>query len=116
MTIFTIPFNGPDLKIEPFKGSGPGGMNRNKNSTAIRVRHIPSGVVVEAQEYKSQKQNKKAAIQRLIDHKKFKLWLRVECSARLLGYQGIDDKIDKSLTPRNLKVEVFKDGKWTDRP
>ena len=54
-----------DLKITFFKGSGAGGQHRNKNSTACRIVHIPTGLAAESQEYKSQKQNIKAAFDRL---------------------------------------------------
>ncbi len=55
-----------DLKYEIFRAGGPGGQHVNKVSTAVRIVHIPSGVVASATESRSQLQNKKHAKERLI--------------------------------------------------
>lgn len=66
-----VQINTDDLKIDAFKASGAGGQSVQKNSSAIRITHKPSGIVVAVQNERSQSQNKNIALEilksRLVD-------------------------------------------------
>jgi len=51
-----------DLQIDTYKSSGPGGQNVNKRETAIRITHLPTGIVVASQNERNQAQNKENAL------------------------------------------------------
>lgn len=55
-----------DIEWESFRGSGPGGQHKNKTSSCVRYRHIPTGITAESHESRSQAQNRRIAISRLI--------------------------------------------------
>ena len=51
--------------IETYRSSGPGGQRKNKVETAVRLKHLPSGITVVATEHRSQSENRKLAFERL---------------------------------------------------
>jgi hypothetical protein len=52
-------------EVDTYRASGPGGQKRNKTSSAVRLRHLPSGLLVIAEESRSQHENKARALRRL---------------------------------------------------
>jgi protein subunit release factor B len=53
------------VTVETYRSSGPGGQRKNKVETAVRLKHLPSGITIIATEHRSQAENRKLAFERL---------------------------------------------------
>jgi peptide chain release factor 1 len=84
-----IDINPADLKVDTYRSSGAGGQHVNKTESAIRITHIPSGVVVECQDERSQHKNRARAMSLL--------------ASRLLSAEQEKHHAEQSLT-RKLQV------------
>ena len=102
-----------DLKVETFKAGGPGGQHQNKTASAVRITHPESGAVGECRNHRSQAQNKKEALHRLVKHPKWKVWHNQKVH-ECLHKETVEQRVEKMMQPKNLKIEVRKDGRWTE--
>ena len=76
-------------EVDTYRASGPGGQKRNKTSSAVRLRHGPTGIIVIAEESRSQHANKAKAVVRL--RQAFYLHWRNDCRAEAKPNIGNDD-------------------------
>src|ERR1700674_5104258 len=74
-------------EVDAYRASGPGGQKRNKTSSAVRLRHPPTGLIVIAEESRSQHENRARALRRM----RQALYLKIR-----------DDLAPEELTPQRL--------------
>ena len=102
-----------DFEVEPFRGSGNGGQNRNKVSSCCRIYHRASGAVAEGKEQRDFPQNKKAAFKRLVEKPEFLKWHKIQCAKAFGTYVDAEKQVEERMDLKNLRFEIRVDGKWT---
>ncbi|MBM4032356.1 MAG: peptide chain release factor 2 [Planctomycetes bacterium] len=95
-----------DLRVDRFRSGGPGGQNVNKVETAVRITHLPTGLVVAAQSERSQHQNRAVAMRLL----KARLYARrqEERQAELAALSGTKMEIAFGSQRRNYVLQPYK--------
>jgi peptide chain release factor 2 len=101
-----IEINPDDIKIDVFRSSGAGGQNVQKNSTAVRITHLPTGIVVTCQNERSQGRNRESAL-KVLESRLLELELirQEEEKARLKG-QHVDMSFGSQI--RNYVLHPYK--------
>jgi peptide chain release factor 1 len=105
-----VKINDADLRIDVFRSSGPGGQSVNTTDSAVRVTHIPSGIVVSQQDEKSQHKNKAKAL-KILRSKLYDLQRSQQESERAMARKSQIGTGDRS---ERIRTYNFPQGRVTD--
>lgn len=103
-----------DCKWDYLRGSGKGGQNRNKLSTAVRCTHEPSGAVGYAEDSRSQLDNRRMAFKRMAESAPFQKWQRIESARRMGKIVEVEESVRRQMIPSKIRIEGKDErGRWS---